>query len=106
LKDEEQKQFDAEMKALPKKEREGVMELTTSWKEEGIQIGLQQGLQQGKADLVLTLLRERIGKINKSNEQRISRLSIGQLTELGKALLNFKDKSDLEKWLSKASSKN
>jgi len=106
LKTDEQRQFVEETKKLTKREREGVMELTTSWKEEGIQIGLQQGLRQGRAEMVLTLLRECVGKINKSQEQKISKLSNEQLTELGKALLKFKDKHDLEKWLGKASSQN
>jgi hypothetical protein len=41
---------------VPQKEREGVMELTTSWMERGIEQGLQQGLQQG---LMQGLLRGR-----------------------------------------------
>jgi flagellar biosynthesis/type III secretory pathway protein FliH len=107
LREEEQKKFDEETQKLPKREREKVMELTTSWKEEGIQIGLQrglqQGLQQGSTVLVLRQLKKRFAKLAKKTETRIQKLPTEKVQELREALLDFKDRSDLDKWLSKVS---
>ncbi len=47
---EENKQYLAELKSLSKPEQEEVMEITTSWKEEGIQQGIEQGLQKGRQE--------------------------------------------------------
>lgn len=108
LRAEERKKLNAEMQKLPPKEREQVMELTTSWKEEGIQIGLQQGLQQGlqrETDLVLRQLKRQLGKVSKQTEKDIRKLSIEKIEELGEALLDFQKASDLQTWLSKASKK-
>ena len=85
------------MKKLPTKEREEIMEIRTTWEEEG----LQQGLQLGKVELLIILLKEKVGKVNKNVRQQINKLSTEQLTEFGKALLNFKSEKDVESWLKK-----
>jgi hypothetical protein len=103
LKAKEQERFNQEMRKLPTKEREKVMELTTSWKEEGRAEGIQAGQRQASTSLVLRLLRKRFTKLAKKTEARIQKLPTEKLQELGEALLDFKDKSDLEKWLSKVS---
>ena len=41
LSESESKRFSRELKQLPESEREEVMELTTSWKEEGLQLGFR-----------------------------------------------------------------
>ena len=99
LREAEQERFNKETQKLPPREREGVMELTTSWKEEGIQIGLQQGA----TNLVLLQLRKRFTKLAKKTEAQIQKLPTEKLQDLGIALFDFKDKKDLEKWLSKVS---
>lgn len=98
----ERRKFEAEMQKLPSKEREGVMEIMTSWKEEGIEIGEQLG----KIELLTILLKEKVGKVNKTVQQQINKLSTEQLTEFAKALLNFKSEKDVENWFSKFSNKN
>lgn len=45
--------YTAGLKALGVNEQESVMEITTSWKEEGIKEGLQQGLQKGRREEAL-----------------------------------------------------
>ena len=52
------------------------MELTTSWKEEGIQIGLQQGRQEGECAIVLRQLARRLGKIPTATRRRVEHLSL------------------------------
>jgi predicted transposase YdaD len=75
------------------------MELTTSWKEEGIQIGLQQGRQEGECAIVLRQLTRRLGRIPVATRKRIERLSVPQLESLGEALLDFAQPADLTAWL-------
>ena len=64
--------------------------------------GLEQGLEQGRkqqASLILRLLKRRIGKIELSEETRITGLSVEQLEALGDALLDFSSHDDLITWL-------
>jgi hypothetical protein len=106
LREEEQKRFEEETKKLPKKEREKVMEITTSWEEKGIEIGLKQGERKGEQKMILLLLKARFSKLSKRTESRIQKLPTNKLEELGKALFSFQDKRDLENWLNKMSGNN
>jgi hypothetical protein len=101
----ERKKLNLEMQNLPKKEREKVMELTTSWKEEGIEIGLQQGLRR-ETELVLRLIKKKFGNLKKTREKQILSLPIEKVEELGEALFDFKDTDDLQMWLNRVSQNN
>lgn len=68
-------------------------------REQAIQEGIQEGNKQGEQRLILRLLNRRLGEIDSSNIERVQRLSIEQLEELGEALLDFSAISDLETWL-------
>lgn len=61
--------------------------------------GRQEGRQEGKLELVMRLLDRRIGEITPDIQNRIRRLSIEQLENLGEALLDFTSASDLTEWL-------
>ena len=76
-------------------EQEAIMEIVTSWTEQGI----QQGVQQGEVALVMRQLSRRFGQISPELEQQIHRLSTDQLEALGEALLDFSDVTDLQSWL-------
>jgi len=89
----------AEIENLPESEREGTMELTTSWYREGLQEGLRR-----ERELVLRLLIRRVGALSKRAEASIRRLSIEQIESLGEAMLEFTDTRDLAKWLREHSS--
>lgn len=71
------------------------MELTTSWKEEGIQIGLQQG----ECAIVLRLLARRLGRLPAATQKQIEQLPVPQLEALSEALLDFKQPAELTRWL-------
>ncbi|MBI2877053.1 MAG: flagellar assembly protein H [Candidatus Tectomicrobia bacterium] len=43
----EKQEYEAELAEFAREEREEIMEITTSWKEEGLQEGLQRGLLEG-----------------------------------------------------------
>ena len=81
------------------------MEIVTSWEEKGIEIGEQRGKQLGKVELLTILLKEKVGRVNKTVQRQINKLSPEQLTDLAKALLNFKSEKDLENWLNKFAQK-
>ncbi len=85
----ERKKFEKQMKNLPSKEKEEVMEIVTSWEE------------KGKVELLSILLKEKVGRVNKTVLKQINKLSGKQLTEFAKALLNFKNEKDVENWLNK-----
>ncbi|MDZ8078959.1 MAG: DUF4351 domain-containing protein [Nostoc sp. SerVER01] len=59
----------------------------------------EQAIQQSEQRLIIRLLNRRLGEIDSSNIERVQRLSIEQLEELGEALLDFSAISDLETWL-------
>jgi Domain of unknown function (DUF4351) len=65
----------------------------------GIEKGLEQGMIQGERSLILRQLTRRIGTLAPTIETRIRSLSLTQLEELGEALLDFSQPSDLEGWL-------
>ncbi|MDZ8026042.1 MAG: DUF4351 domain-containing protein [Nostoc sp. DedQUE11] len=59
----------------------------------------EQAIQQSEQRLIIRQLNRRLGEIDSSNIERVQRLSIEQLEELGEALLDFSAISDLETWL-------
>jgi hypothetical protein len=88
---EEKQEFEAELEHLVPQEKEGVMELVTSWMEEGI--------EKGERRLLMRQLRKQLGTIDDSAVTRIETLPTGRLEELGEALLSFASHADLDRWL-------
>ena len=95
--------FQAEIDKMEPAQREGIMQITTSWEEKGLTQGLAQGRQEGRQEgqrsLVLLLLEQRIGRLSNEVRDRVSGLSLEQLTGLAIALLNFNSITDLATWL-------
>jgi predicted transposase/invertase (TIGR01784 family) len=67
--------------------------------EKGREEGRQEGRQEGQLALILRLLERRVGAINPEVQNQIEELSIAKLEDLGEALLNFTQMSDLAAWL-------
>ena len=84
---------------LEDQEKESMMELTTSWKEEGI----IQGRLEESRNLVLRQLRRRLGTLPDGVCPRLNQLNVEEFEELGEALLDFTSLSDLQSWLNKHS---
>lgn len=61
--------------------------------------GIIEGQPIGMAKIVRLQLRENFGRLDKATKAQIKSLSYDELTRLGKALLRFKTRSDLDKWL-------
>ncbi len=91
LTEPEQERFQAELGRIEPDEREEVMQIVTSW--------MEQGIQQGRQELVLRQLKRKIGFLEPNVEEQISGLTIDQLDELGIALLDFSNADDLTTWL-------
>ncbi|MBH8554337.1 DUF4351 domain-containing protein [Nostocaceae cyanobacterium CENA357] len=100
---EEQKLLQADIASMESREQEVVMQIVTSWMEEGIEKGIEQGIEQGKQQatksLVMRLLPRRVDTITPELEERVQQLSLIQLEDLAVALLDFSSVADLEVWL-------
>ncbi|MBI3652996.1 MAG: DUF4351 domain-containing protein [Acidobacteria bacterium] len=97
--------FKREAAKIEPRRRRKVMELTTSWMREGIDIGVKQGVTQGVKQealkIVLRLLNRRLGVISVRLQGRIKKLPVAQLENLSDALLDFTTVKDLTAWLDK-----
>jgi hypothetical protein len=96
--------FDAQANTiLNRTERTKIMELTTSWKEEGRQEGRQEGREEGRhegqVEMALRLLRRRRGPLPKRLDSKVRTLTIPELEGLAEAALDFSGLPDFERWL-------
>ncbi len=100
---EEEAKFQEDIARIEPAQQEEVMEIVTSWMEQGIQRGRQEGLQQGKqqeaVSLIMRQLTRRFGVLTPQLQERIQSLSVNQLEDLGEALLDFTTAADLDAWL-------
>jgi predicted transposase YdaD len=71
------------------------MPYVTSWERRG----LKRGEELGRLDLVLRLLKRKLGELEQRLTAQIETLSALKLNQLGEARLEFDSPADLEKWL-------
>jgi predicted transposase YdaD len=95
LNEQEEIEFQTELKSLGRVEEEKVMEIVTSWMEKGI----EQGRQQGETSLVIRQLKRRLGEITANQESQIENLPLDVVESLAFALLDFQTSADLDNWL-------
>jgi Domain of unknown function (DUF4351) len=95
----EEKLFQADIARIEPNQQEVVMQIVTSWMEEGLYQGLQRGKLEEAIALIWRLLQRRIGEITPELRSRIGQLSLTQLEDLGEALLDFSSQVDLVTWL-------
>jgi Domain of unknown function (DUF4351) len=94
LEGQEEQAFQAELDRIDPSEKGGVMEVVTSWMEQGIEQGAQR-----ERSLVLRLLNRQVGSLPEAIETQVQALSLEQVESLGEALLDFTSLVDLENWL-------
>jgi len=99
LDEQEESQFETELKTLGIVESEKVMEIVTSWMEKGIEQGIERGRETGEKSLVMRQLNRRFGEINPSLVQKIENLSLEKVETLAEALLDFQTLQELIDWL-------
>ena len=68
-------------------------------RQEGLQKGLRQGRREGEAELVLRLLKRRLGVLPAAQARTVRGLKLTRLEALGEALLDLTSLADLKKWL-------
>ncbi|NJL91937.1 MAG: DUF4351 domain-containing protein [Coleofasciculaceae cyanobacterium SM2_1_6] len=98
---QEKEVFQSELGKLEEREREGIMEITTSWLEQGIEQGIEQGVQREAKSLIFRLLNRRVGELPGRVRSQIEALPLAELEALAEALLDFSGLPDLEAWLAK-----
>lgn len=99
LNTQEEQVFQSEVGKLETSEQEQIMQITTTWMEQGIEKGIEQGMRQGERSLVLRLLVRRVGELPEGIRTQIELFSLHEIEALGEALLDFTNLSDLEQWL-------
>ncbi len=103
LNKQEQERFEEVLSTIEAAQREPVMQIVTSWMEQGLEQGLNLGLVQGRQEearsLVLRQLTRRFGDLDMALQQQIQELSLLQLETLGLDLLDFTDLNALHSWL-------
>lgn len=87
----EEELFQAEISQISLVEQEDVMQIVTSW--------MEQGKQEEALSLIMRLLPRRIGIVETELQERIHQLSLTQLENLAEALLDFSSSMDLVDWL-------
>jgi hypothetical protein len=80
------------------KDRKLIMNLSPLYLEK-ISEAEQRGQQSGRAELVISLLSYRFGDFSPALMQRVANLTIEQLEALSKALLDFREATELVAWL-------
>lgn len=84
----EEQQFRVEVDKIKlPTERENVMEITTSW------------MEQGERTLAIKLLNRKLGNLSPELLARVNSLSIDRVEALAEDLLDFTSVVDLERWL-------
>jgi hypothetical protein len=88
------------------KQKEGVMQIVTSWEQRGIELGIEKGVErEGVArqvrlgTLLVKQLGKRLGKVSVRLEKAVMGLLFEQMEELGLALFDFEGVEDLRVWL-------
>ena len=88
---------------IPPQEKEQVMEIVTSWMEEGIVIGRQEGevigQHKGEVLLILRQLTRRFGELDERTEARVRSLPVANLETLSDAIFDFTSAADVVTWL-------
>jgi predicted transposase YdaD len=92
--------FQSELGKMETREQEQIMEITTSWKEEGRVEGREEGRVEGQSNTILRLLNRKLGNLPKNLADSVKSLEATQLDSLTEDLLDFQSIDDLQVWLS------
>ncbi|MGI0482007.1 DUF4351 domain-containing protein, partial [Geminocystis sp. CENA526] len=95
----EKQAFDTELKQIEINKEEKVMEIVTSWMEEGIEIGEKRAEKRGEINVIKRLIKRRFNNLSQELEDNINRLSLSQLENLADAIFDFQSLDDVIHWL-------
>ena len=95
LNESEEEIFQNQINKINSEEKQKIMVITTSWKEEGIREGRKLELIES----ILEILEFKSIKLSDILEEEIKDLEMAQLKKLRKAALEFKNMEELQHWL-------
>jgi len=95
LSPEEENLLKAEIATMEPTQQEVIMEIVTSW--------MEQGIQQGELAIIQRQLIRRLGGVTPQLQERLRLLSVTQLEDLAEALLDFSTEENLLIWLQQTS---
>ncbi len=95
LSEQEERAFQSQINRIESEEKEKIMAITTSWKEEGIREGRKLELIES----ILEILQFKSINLTDALELKINNLEISQLKKLRKACLEFENVDELQQWL-------
>ncbi|MFM6310307.1 MAG: DUF4351 domain-containing protein, partial [Dolichospermum sp.] len=84
----EEQRFKAEIGSLIPAEKEEVMQIVTSWMEQGIEKGRQEAITKEK-DLIVRQIKRKVGNINIELENRVKSLNIEVIEVLAEAIFDL-----------------
>ena len=91
LDEQEEEIFQNQISKINSEEKQKIMVITTSWKEEGIREGLEQGIEQGRKleliESILEILEFKSIKLSAILEEEVKALKMTQLKKLRKVAL-------------------
>lgn len=87
--------FQSQINQIESEEKEQIMAITTSWREEGIKEGRKLELIES----ILEILKFKSINLTDALQLKIEDLEISQLKELRKASLEFDSLQELQQWL-------
>ncbi|WP_414527288.1 Rpn family recombination-promoting nuclease/putative transposase [Nodularia chucula] len=93
----EEEKFKSEIGTLIKEEKEEVMQIVTSWMEEGIERGIER-----EKNLIIRQINKKLGQIDGELETEIRSLNIEVMEALGEAIFDLNTVEDLQIWLNNA----
>ena len=94
----EEQIFEAEVSSFIPKEKEKVMQIVTSWMEQGIEQGIERGIEREKK-LILRQINRKFGNIGVELETRIRSLNLEIIESLGEEIFDLDTIDDLQTWL-------
>jgi predicted transposase YdaD len=94
----EEQKFQTEIGTLITEEKEEVMQIVTSWMEEGIEKGIERGIEREK-NLIIRQINRKFRQIAPELETKIRSLSIEIIEDLGEAIFDLETVEDLQNWL-------
>jgi predicted transposase YdaD len=115
----EEREYQAEVDKASPEDKEAFMEWTNPWIEQGLKEGRERGLREGRqeghkqgreegreegrqveaANLVVRLLRKRLGELTSGQVDAICRMPVERLERLAEAVFEISQEADLAPWL-------
>ena len=104
LDEQEERAFQSQIDRIESEEKEKIMAITTSWKQEGIKEGIEQGRKLELIESIREILQFKSINLTDALALKINNLEISQLKQLRKASLEFENLDKLQQWLENSES--